>query len=167
MQTIHAQFATNHAAESARQALIGSGVAEENLHLTLLTPAAQDYADESVSGADAEAVTGESPGAEHAGSSAMAGIAIGSAIGITLGAVATPVVGPIAMMAGAGVGAYTGSLIGALSGMEDAEESERIQALDSVAAELSITVMDGDDTVLTDEIVRSFGGVLGPARNHH
>ena len=167
MQTFHAQFTTNHAAESAHRALICSGIAEDNLHLTLLANAAQEPPVEPATGANEEALAGESPGAENAGSSAMTGIAIGSAIGITLGAVATPVAGPFAVMAGAGVGAYAGSLIGALSGMDTAENDLHSPPQDSAVAELSITIMDGDDTAAADGIVRSFGGVLGPARNHH
>jgi hypothetical protein len=62
----------------------------------------------------------ESPGAEKAGTGAVAGVAVGGAVGIGLGLAATPVVGPVAVPAAAGVGAYVGALAGALRKMEDA-----------------------------------------------
>lgn len=62
----------------------------------------------------------ESPGAEKAGTGAVAGAAVGGAVGIGLGLAATPVVGPVALPTAAGLGAYMGALAGALGKMEDA-----------------------------------------------
>jgi hypothetical protein len=67
-------------------------------------------------GGDREA----SPGAESAGTGAVAGAAVGGAVGIGLGLAAMPVVGPVAVPTAAGVGAYVGALAGALGKMEDA-----------------------------------------------
>jgi hypothetical protein len=67
-------------------------------------------------GGDREA----SPGAESAGTGAVAGAAVGGAVGVGLGLAATPVVGPVALPTTAGVGALVGALAGALGKMEDA-----------------------------------------------
>src|SRR2546427_2316451 len=69
----------------------------------------------SLIGGDREA----SPGAETAGTGAVAGAAIGGAVGIGLGLAATPVVGPVAVPTAGGVGGYMGALAGALGQMED------------------------------------------------
>ncbi|HEY2967834.1 MAG TPA: hypothetical protein VGK75_05630 [Casimicrobiaceae bacterium] len=61
----------------------------------------------------------DSPGAEKAGTGAVAGAAIGGAVGIGLGLAATPVVGPVAVPTAGGVGAYMGALAGALGKMKD------------------------------------------------
>jgi hypothetical protein len=60
-----------------------------------------------------------SPGAESAGTGAVAGAAVGGAVGAGLGLAATPVVGPVAVPTTAGVGALVGALAGALRKMED------------------------------------------------
>jgi len=67
-------------------------------------------------GGDREA----SPGAESAGTGAIAGAAVGGAVGAGLGLAATPVMGPVAVPTTAGVGALVGALAGALGKMEDA-----------------------------------------------
>ena len=69
----------------------------------------------SLIGGDREA----SPGAETAGTGAVAGAAIGGAVGIGLGLAATPVVGPVAVPTAGGLGAYMGALAGALGKMKD------------------------------------------------
>ena len=75
----------------------------------------------SLIGGDREA----SPGAETAGTGAVAGAAIGGAVGIGLGLAATPVVGPVAVPTAGGLGAYMGALAGALGKMEDSPADTR------------------------------------------
>lgn len=113
MATIIAgNFEDNTHATDAVQALVGAGVAPDQVCVFFLNPPGQH--DQYPVGGDRN----ESPGARQSDTGALKGAALGGTAGLAAGAVAaatTAAVGPIAVLAGLGVGAYTGSLAGALS----------------------------------------------------
>lgn len=157
MDTFTSRFSSGSQAAAARQALVASGLDEDQVRLAS-SHAAAPATDQMTDDEDA----GESPGVEHAGASGLAGVAIGTAIGLGLGLAVTPLVGPIGAAAGAGAGAYAGSLIGALSGMEastDDVPAGPIGVGDQAdgGARLHITV-EADARARTDGILRAYGG---------
>ncbi|HEX9275802.1 MAG TPA: hypothetical protein VGA51_05305 [Casimicrobiaceae bacterium] len=106
-------------ADAAIAELMRQGFARDRVSSFFVNPPGEHA--KSVLGGDREA----SPGAETAGTGAVAGAAIGGAVGIGLGLAATPVVGTVAVPTAGGIGAYMGALAGALGKMEDSPAETR------------------------------------------
>jgi hypothetical protein len=104
---ITANFATKGEADVAARSLKRIGIKSDRMCSFAVDPPGQ-YATFPIGG-DHHA----SPGAEHAGSGALAGATIGGAVGGGAGLGAAAALGPAAVVGAAGAGAYVGSLLGA------------------------------------------------------
>jgi len=107
------RFEQESRAQAAVAALQNGGFAADDVTVFFVNPPGQ-HATYPIGG-DREA----SPGAKHADSGALKGVAVGTAVGAGVGLAASPALGPAAILAGAGAGAYAGSLVGALNKMEE------------------------------------------------
>ena len=110
---IAGRFEQEAQAEAAVAALRHGGFDAADVTVFLVNPAGQHAS--YLIGGDRYA----SPGAKHAYSGALKGVAVETAVGAGVGLAASPTLGPAAVVAGAGVGAYAGSLVGALGKMEE------------------------------------------------
>jgi hypothetical protein len=110
---IAGRFEQESQAQAAVAALHSGAFAADDVTVFFVNPPGQ-HATYPIGG-DRDA----SPGAKHAESGALKGVAVGSAVGAGVGLAASPVLGPAAILAGAGAGAYAGSLVGALNKMEE------------------------------------------------
>ena len=130
---IAGRFEQESQAKTALAALRNGGFGADDVTMFFVNPPGQ-HATYPIGG-DRDA----SPGAKHAQSGALKGVAIGSAVGAGVGLAASPVLGPAAVIAGAGAGAYAGSLVGALGDMEEkpaaATPDERVVAPVATAEE--------------------------------
>lgn len=110
---IAGRFEQNSQADAAAAALRGGGFGDDDIAVFFVNPPGQ-HATFPIGG-DRD----KSPGAKHAQSGALKGVAVGSAVGVGVGLAAAPLLGPAAVLAGAGAGAYAGSLVGALGDMDE------------------------------------------------
>ncbi len=110
---IAGRFEQDSQAQAAVAALRRGGFGAEDVTVFFVNPPGQ-HASYPIGG-DRDA----SPGAKHAQSGALKGVAVGNAVGVGVGLAASPLLGPAAILAGAGAGAYAGSLVGALGNLEE------------------------------------------------
>lgn len=110
---IAGRFEQSSQAEAATAALRQRGFGDDDVTVFFSNPPGQ-HATFPIGG-DRD----ESPGAKHAHSGALKGVALGSAVGVGVGLAAAPLLGPAAVVAGVSAGAYAGSLVGALGDMDE------------------------------------------------
>ncbi|GAC1414773.1 MAG: hypothetical protein NVSMB6_16990 [Burkholderiaceae bacterium] len=143
---IAARFIEQEQATQASDALVGAGVAQDQISCFYLNPPGQHnlYS----IGGDRE----DSPGAHETGAGLTTGAATGGVIGAAAGLTGVPVFGPIGPAVGALVGAHIGGLFGSLSQTKERGEGEA-----------STEVADGGDNEL---LQRTSGMLLAVATDH-